>query len=111
MKNYIGDFEGLKMFYILSHYPNGRPAIVATSVDKNGFEDDYAVVTINLPDRELPSDCPINIEEATSAYGFIDADLTEEFKSFLREKNIISDPIATVQYNMGRYELCKILVA
>lgn len=110
-KNYIGNYNGTDLFYEISQYLNGRMAVMITCTDEEGYEEDYADLTINLPDVDLPSDVAIDLETALKKYAFLDGDLDEDFKKFLREKNVISDPIKTVPYNFGQYELVEILIS
>lgn len=109
-KNYIGKYDGYDLWYEKGYYSNNRVALQIMCKDKDDYVEPYAVATINLPGADLPSDYPINFEEAGKTYGFVNGDLDEEFKSFLRENHIISDAIRTVQYNYGTYELVEILV-
>lgn len=109
-KTFIGKYDSYDLWYEKGYYNNNRVALQIMSSYEEGYVETYAVVTINLPEADLPSDHPITFEEASKTYGFVNGDLTEDFKSFLRDKNIISYPLKTVQYNYGTYELVEILV-
>ena len=106
-KDEYGEYD---LYYDVAKYDcNDRIALDINCAD-NGS---YARATVNLTDVDIWFIISnISFEETLNAddYAFINGDLTEDFKAWLREKNIISDPIATVKYNFGQYELCKILV-
>ena len=109
-KTYIGKYDGYGLWYEKGYYNNNRVALQIMCKDERGYIEPYAVATINLPEIDLPSDYPIDFETASKTYGFVNGDLDEDFKGFLRENHIISDAIRTVQYNYGQYELVEILV-
>lgn len=110
--NHIGKYKDeygeYDLYYTVNRYENNNR--IALDIDDPN-EGPYARVTINLTDVDpityLNVDCWLDADK----YQFINGDLTEDFKKWLREKNIISDPVTTIPYNYGRYELCKILVA
>lgn len=103
-KDEYGEYD---LYYNIAKYDcNDRIALDINCADG----EPYARVTINLTDVDpimyLSIDCWIDADK----YQFINGDLTEDFKEWLREKNIISDKVTAIQYNFGQYELCKILV-
>lgn len=115
--HYIGRYDDgygvYDLFWTLNRYNNGRIALEIDSIDSEGNEETYAVVTINLPDVSIPENAftySCGTECYADNFAFINGDLTEEFKKYLRDKNIISYPYRTVKYNYGTYELCEILV-
>lgn len=111
---YIGDYQdeytdgAQPLYYSIGRYFNDRIALEIYNED----DEPYAVVTINLPDASIPENefsdsCGTDVHQE---HAFINGDLDERFKQWLRDKNIISYPLRTVKYNYGTYELCEILV-
>lgn len=113
---YLGNYKGTDMWYSVGTYSNGRKAYEIysehTDNDFNSYYEPYAVVTINLPDVEIPENSMYGLgdEPFPSEHCFINADLDEGFKEWLRRENFMSYPVRTVKYNYGTYELSEILV-
>lgn len=111
--NYIGkykdeDGEEYNLYYYIGEYSsNGRVSLLLYD---RIHDEDYAVVTVNLPDVDLMTYLDVDCWSDADKYAFINGDLTEHFKKWLREKNVISDKVTTVLCNYGQYDLCKILV-
>lgn len=119
---YIGQFQDeydekeYSLYYKVERYKNGRIALdidfAETDDVGNKYYEPYARVTINLPDMNIPENSFSDScgTDEHQEHAFINGDLTEKFKQWLRDKNIISYPLRTVKYNYGTYELVEILV-
>lgn len=119
---YIGHFkdeydeEEYALYYKVGRYENGRIALdincEQTDDDGTKYYEPYARVTINLPDMDIPENSFSDScgTDEHQEHAFINGDLTEKFKQWLRDNDIISYPLRTVKYNYGTYELCEILV-
>ena len=120
---YIGQYQDeydeqpYALYYQLGQYQNGRVALDInceyTADDGSKYYEPYARVTINLPDADIFENEDYEfcgLIPVKPNHAFINADLTESFKQWLRDNNIISYPIRTLKYNYGTYELCQILV-
>lgn len=113
---YVDSYGVWNLYYYIARYSNNRIALeLEHKYIEDGLEnfEPYAMVTINLPNASIPENSMLDscgTAEPTGEYAFINADLDERFKQFLRDKNVISYPFRTVKYNYGTYELCEILV-
>ena len=94
MKKSIGNYNGKELYLTIAKYSNNNRIYVAVETE----EDLYADITINLSDMVLPGE----------EYAFANGDTSKELRKFLEDKGIISEPIETYQYNMGRYDMIKL---
>lgn len=107
--------EKFDLYYRKGLYLNGRTSLMLYCKTKeDGLEvfEDYAIVTVNLPEQSIPEnlfDDSCGTDQHQD-HAFIDHNLTEHLKSWLREKNIISHPIRTAHQGFVHFELCEILV-
>lgn len=110
------DGEEYAMYYKVGRYGNGRIAldINCEYTDKDGYKyyEPFGRVTVNLPDADIPENLFSDScgTDEHQEHAFINGDLTEKFKQWLRDNNVISYPLRTLKYNYGTYELCEILV-
>lgn len=108
---YSSEYGSPDLYFDFEQYAsNDRVALLLY----DAVEDElYAEVTENLPNVDILyrlSNVSPAIAQDYEKYAFINSDLDEDFKAWLRKKNVISYPVLTVQYNYGQYELCKILL-
>ena len=93
-KKCIGNYEGYDLFLTISRYNNNNRLYVGLDTYDGMYDD----LTVNLSDLYLPS----------NDYIFLNGDIDNKFKEFLKEKNIIGDTIETYKYNMGHYDMVMI---
>ena len=86
----IGIFENQELYLDISSYINGR-----LYLSLNSIEEPYSDITINLPESTLPSNNTI----------FLSKDMSNNLKSFLREKNIIGDTLYLEPCGRTEYEV------
>ena len=120
--NYIGQYQDeydehkYDMYYQVGRYDNGRIALDIdceyTDDDGNTYREPYARVTVNLPDKSIPENLFSDScgTDEHQEHAFVNNDLTEQFKYWLRQNNIISYPIRTAHQGFVHFELCEILV-
>lgn len=112
---YVDSYGVWNLYYYIARYSNNRIALeLEHKYVEDGLEnfEPYAMVTINLPDASIPENLFSDScgTDEHQEHAFINGDLDERFKQWLRDKNVISYPLRTVKYNYGTYELCEILV-
>ena len=114
--HYIGQYDGYDLYWYIGRYNNGRIAleIYGKSLNSDGLEDfePYAVVTVNLPNHNIPENAFSDSmgTDIHQEHAFIDHNLTEDFKRWLQDKGLISLPLRTVHNGYVDFELREILV-
>jgi hypothetical protein len=94
LKESIGNFKGDNLYLTVASYQNNKRIYVGVDTE----EESYADLTINLTDLMIPDE----------DYIFVNGDMTRDLRNFLEEKGIISEPIETYQYNMGKYDMVQV---
>lgn len=94
MKKSLGKYNNEDLYLIIASYRNNNRIYLAVETK----DELYADITINLSDMMLPD----------ADYIFVNGDTSKELRNWLEEKNIISEPLETYQYNMGRYDMVKV---
>ena len=94
MKKSIGKYNNEDLYLTIASYRNNNRIYLAVETK----DDLYADITINLSDMMIPND----------DYIFVNGDISRELRNWLEKENIISEPIETYQYNMGKYDMVKV---
>ena len=94
MKKELFKYNDKDLYLTVAKYSNNGRMYLGLDCDEGLYDD----ITINLTDMMLPSE----------DYAFINSDIGEDLKQLLVDKKIMSEPIDTMQYNMGRYDLVRL---
>lgn len=90
-KKSLGEFNGEKLYLTVGRYRNNNSMYLGLDTDKG---ESYSDITINISDKKIND----NIAYLTN-------DMSKELKDFLREKELISEPILFMKHNLGEYEM------
>lgn len=90
-KKELGIFNGNKLYLTVGRYRNNDSMYLGLITDE---DEDYSDITINISDTKIKD----NIAYLTN-------DMSKELKDFLREKELISEPILFMKHNLGEYEM------
>lgn len=91
MKKDIGIFNGEKLYLTVGRYRNNNSMYLGLITDEG---ESYSDITVNISDKKIND----NIAYLTN-------DMSKELKDFLREKELISEPILFMKHNLGEYEM------
>ncbi len=90
-KKEIGIYNGEKLYLKVARYRNNNSLYLGV---ENGLGENYSDITVNISDNKISD----NIAYLTN-------DMTSELKQFLRDKELISEPILFMKHNLGEYEM------
>lgn len=90
-KKELGTYKGEKLYLTVGRYRNNNSMYLGL---ENGIGESYSDITINISDKKIND----NIAYLTN-------DMSRELKDFLREKELISEPILLMKHNLGEYEM------
>lgn len=90
-KQLLGEFNGEKLYLTVGRYRNNNSMYLGL-ITEDG--ESYSDITINISDTKIKD----NIAYLTN-------DMSKELKDFLREKELISEPILFMKHNLGEYEM------
>ena len=91
MKKDIGIFNGEKLYLTVGRYRNNNSLYLGLITDEG---ESYSDITVNISDKKIK----YNI-------AYLTKDMSKELKDFLREKELISEPILFMKHNLGEYEM------
>lgn len=90
-KKEIGIYNGEKLYLTVGRYRNNETLYLGLI---NDLGENFSDITVNISDNKLND----NI-------AYLSNDMSKELKDFLREKDLISEPVLFINHNLGEYEM------